>query len=188
MPRILSLNDWDMILGFLDHFLNETGYEHLYTTDSHQALSILRQQSIDLFIQDMLRPDMNGFALYWLMKSEERLRDIPILIHSAWSSNKPPVKLTPATIAGRTLQGIFRAQFEGFQPEDLTAVAHIKDAHVLYIEGYLEPPETASKLRDNVERILKSQLLLTEGERARRYQYLWSQAVRRPGDGRQRWN
>jgi CheY-like chemotaxis protein len=174
MPRILSLNDWDMILGFLDHFLNERGYEHLYTTDSHHALSILRQQPIDLFIQDLLRTDMNGFALYWLMKSEERLRDVPILICSLWNSAK--VKVTPVTVAGRTLQGLFRAELEGVQPKDLIAVGRIRHANVLYVEGYLRP-FIISELLDNIERILKSQSLLTEEERAIRHQHLWSQSM-----------
>lgn len=177
MPRILSLNDKIGLLEVTDLFLTGAGYQHLYTRDSQDALSILRQQPIDLFIQDMLRPDINGFVLYWLMKSEEKLRDIPILIFSAWSSNRAPVKVTPVTLAERTLQGISRAEFEGAEPEDLTAVAHVKDAHVLYIEGYLEVPCIASELVETIGRVLESQSLLTDEERAMRHWHCWSQAV-----------
>jgi len=175
VPRILSLNDEMGLLAIIDLFLNKTGYQHLFTTDSRHALSILRQQRIDLFIQDMLRPNINGFMLYWLMKSKETLRDIPILIYSGWDSAK--VKVTPARVAGRKLQGLFRAQFEGAQPKDLSAVARVKDANVLYVEGYLQLPCTRSRLVDKIERILKSQSLLTEKERAIRHKHLWSQAM-----------
>ncbi len=175
MPRILSLNDEEIQVAAFDAILSEKGYEHVYTTDSHQALSILRQQPIDLFTQDMLRPDINGFALYWLMKSEEKLRDIPILICSGWDSRR--VKVTPVRVAGRKLQGLFRAKFEGVKPEHLTAVDRIKHANVLYVEGYLTRPFSVSKLLDNIERILKSQSLLTEGERAIRLRHFWSQAT-----------
>jgi CheY-like chemotaxis protein len=174
MPRILSLNDSVVILKGIHYLLNVEDYQHQYTTDSYHALSILRQERIDLFIQDMLRPDMNGFELYWLMKSEERLRAIPILIFSAWSSTRPAVAVTPVKLVGKTFEGLYQAKFEGAEPKDLIAVAHIKDANVLYIEGYLEP-FAASELLDNVSRILKSQSLLTEEERAIRHQRLWSQ-------------
>ncbi len=175
MPRILSLNDSIIILKGIHYLLNVEDYQHQYTSDSYYALSILRQERIDLFIQDMLRPDMNGFELYWLMKSEERLRNIPILIFSAWSSTKPAVVVTPVELVDKTFEGLYQAKFEGVEARDLSPVAHIKAANVLYIEGYLEP-FAASELLDNVSRILKSQSLLTEEERAIRHQWLWSQA------------
>jgi len=175
MPRIVSLNDEEGILAIIHLFLERKGYQHLETTDSRHALSILRQEPIDLLIQDMLRPDINGFELYWMMKSEEKLRDIPILIYSGWDSAK--VKVTPARVAGRKLQGLYRTKFEGVEPKDLTAVRRIKQANVLYVEGYLGLPCSRSKLVGNINRILKSHSLLTEEERAIRHKHLWSQAV-----------
>ena len=77
MPRILSLNDEMGFLQITEIFLNKAGYQHLYTTDSHEALSILRQQRIDLFIQDMLRPNINGFMLYWLMNPKKNFGTFP---------------------------------------------------------------------------------------------------------------
>ena len=53
------------------------------TTNSHEALSILRTQPIDLFTQDIMRPDIDGWTVCKIMKADETLRDIPILIASA---------------------------------------------------------------------------------------------------------
>jgi CheY-like chemotaxis protein len=69
MPQILTLNDNPIVLKLIHSLLSEVpGYQHLYTTDSYHALSISCQQPIDLLIQDILRPDMNGFELYWRCK------------------------------------------------------------------------------------------------------------------------
>ena len=177
MPRILCLNDNPPALWLLDSFMERTSYEHEGVTDSHHALSILRQEPIDILIQDIERPGMNGFELYWLMKSDKNLCDIPILVFSAWSQAKSPVKVTPAKIEDKMLSGLYRAEFEKTKPEHLSAVAHIKDANVLYLEGYLGYSDV-EKLIVNIERILKNHTLLTEEERMFRHQHLWSQAIK----------
>ena len=45
---------------------------------------MLRTRSIDLLIQDMLRPDIRGEMLCHMIRDDESLRDIPILIASAY--------------------------------------------------------------------------------------------------------
>jgi CheY-like chemotaxis protein len=177
MPRILCLNDYRIVLGALDFVLEKTSYEHKGVTDSHDALSALRQEPIDLLIQDIERPGMNGFELYWRMKSDKNLCDIPILVFSAWSEAKSPVKVTPAKIGDRILSGLYRAEFEKTTPKHLSAVAHIKDAHVLYLEGCLGMADI-EKLTSNIERILEDQKLLTEEERTFCHQHLWTQAIK----------
>jgi CheY-like chemotaxis protein len=47
-------------------------------------LAMLRTGSIDLLIQDMLRPDIRGETMCQLIKDEETLRHISILIASAF--------------------------------------------------------------------------------------------------------
>jgi response regulator RpfG family c-di-GMP phosphodiesterase len=177
MPKILCLNDIGIALWSLDIYMEKTSYEHENVRDSDDALSILRQEPIDLLIQDIERPGMNGFELYWLMKSDKNLCDIPILVFSAWSDAKSPVKMTPAKIRDRMLLGLYRAEFEKTKPEHLSAVAHIKDANVLYLEGYLRYADI-EKVIVTIEKILKNQTLLTEEERMFRHQYLWSQAIK----------
>jgi len=178
MPRILCLNDSSTVLWLLDRSMERTSYEYQRAKDSHHALSFLRHEPIDILIQDIERPgDMNGFELYWLMKSNKKLCDIPILVFSAWSQAKSPVKVTPAKIGDKILSGLYRAEFEKTKTEHLSAVAHIKDANVLYLEGYLVYADV-EKLIINIERILKNQTLLTEEERMFRHQYLWSQSTK----------
>lgn len=178
MPRILTLNDKPAILQGIHRFLEADGYQHLYTTDSRQALSILRQETIDLFVQDILRPDMNGFELYWRIKSEEALCDIPILILSAWSVVWSAVWVTPFDPAGKARNSFYRVEFRGTQPKHLSAVAGIQEAHVLYVEGYLELGVACSEIVDAIQVILdeRDRTPLSEEEKAFRRERLWSRA------------
>ena len=83
MTCILSLDDEPEILRLLGMVLEVAGYEHLRVTDSSEALSILRRESVDLFTQDCMRPDMDGPKLYRLMKADRSLRHMPVLFISA---------------------------------------------------------------------------------------------------------
>ena len=74
MTRILSLDDEPAILKLLGVSLELAGYEHSCTTDGHQALRILYHEQIDLLTQDIMRPKMDGWELYRLMKSDAELR------------------------------------------------------------------------------------------------------------------
>ncbi len=60
MTHILSLDDEPEMLKLINLILGLGGYEHSYTTNSNQALSILRNEQFDLFTQDGARPDMDG--------------------------------------------------------------------------------------------------------------------------------
>lgn len=83
MTRILSLDDEPEMLPLIGLVLELAGYEHLCTTSNTEALAILHNQPIDLFTQDILRPDMDGREFYQIMKADEELRSIPVLCISA---------------------------------------------------------------------------------------------------------
>jgi len=87
MTRILSLDDCAEIVDLLSLILTRAGYEHTGTTDNYDALSILRSEPVDLFTQDLMRPDMDGWTFCELMKSDASLRHIPMLIISAKSQS-----------------------------------------------------------------------------------------------------
>ena len=83
MTHILCLDDDPELLRLLRVILETSGYKCSCAANSHEALALLRTQPIDLFIQDMRRPDIGGESLCQLLKSDENLRHIPILIASA---------------------------------------------------------------------------------------------------------
>jgi len=83
VAKILSLHAESEILGLLHIILERAGHEHLFTTNSRTALSILQKENIDLFIQNLMRSDINGCEFYTMMQEDKRLRRIPVLITSA---------------------------------------------------------------------------------------------------------
>jgi len=83
VAKILSLHAESEILNLLHIFLHRAGHEHLSTTSSETALSILREGGIDLFIQNLMRPDINGCEFYDIMLADDLIRHIPVLIISA---------------------------------------------------------------------------------------------------------
>ena len=87
MTRILSLDDCAEIVDLISLILTRAGYDHTGTTDNYDALSILRSEPVDLFTQDLMRPDMDGWTFYELMKSDASQRRTPVLIISAQSQS-----------------------------------------------------------------------------------------------------
>jgi CheY-like chemotaxis protein len=84
MTRILCLDDEPELLKLLRSILEASGYECSCTINSHEALAMLRTRSIDLLIQDILRPGIDGESMCQMIRDDESLRNIPILIASAY--------------------------------------------------------------------------------------------------------
>ena len=78
-PRILSLEAEVCILDLYRVILEGAGYQFLGTCDVQEALHLLRTEPIDLFIQNLA----GRVGLLRLIKSDQRLREIPVLVISA---------------------------------------------------------------------------------------------------------
>jgi response regulator RpfG family c-di-GMP phosphodiesterase len=178
VKKILSLNDEAKSLGFLHLVIKEmTGCQHIYTTNSLEAVTILCKEPIDLFIQDMVRPDLNGFQLYWLMKSSQKLCDVPNLIITAWS---PPPQVTKLELDRKTNRYLYRIEFEEsdrwIYHLTLERVSKITNGHIVYVEGYLNNPNS-DQIIWTVRRILREGTAFTQEERDQRKQ-LWTQITK----------
>jgi CheY-like chemotaxis protein len=88
MTRILSLDDDPEIIGLYNLILEPKGYEHVCVCDSYEAWAMLCTEPFDLLTQDLLRPDIEGWAFYDLIRADESLCDLPVMIISAKSSDK----------------------------------------------------------------------------------------------------
>ncbi|MGA2605700.1 MAG: response regulator [Verrucomicrobiia bacterium] len=88
--KILCLDDEPLVLPIYKHVLESHGYDVLTAQSSTEALEIMLREPIGLLIQDLARPHMDGIELYRVMKSDERLRCIPVVICSGseWWRNR----------------------------------------------------------------------------------------------------
>jgi HEAT repeat protein len=83
MVHILSLDD-ELEMGMLiDLILDRKGYDLTYTDDSFEAWALLQTQTFDLFTQDLMRPDIDGWAFYERLCADERLQHLPMVIITA---------------------------------------------------------------------------------------------------------
>jgi CheY-like chemotaxis protein len=106
--------------------LEINGYECVTTWDGREALRILRTESIDSEIQDLMRPVISGIQMLLEMKADDALRSIPVLM------------TTPAAI--EKVANLFRQH--GLSTE--------RD-----LAGYLKMPCSPIELLEMVEAILE---------------------------------
>jgi two-component system, NtrC family, response regulator PilR len=82
--RIVVLDDETAIQRLLKVILEGEGYEVLTTDDGNVALEKIRQQPVDLIIQDLRMPKMDGLTFLRLVK--ERHPDIPSIVVTAFGT------------------------------------------------------------------------------------------------------
>ena len=79
---ILIVDDEPHIRELLRQELSERGYQTREAGDGKAALKAIREKKPDLVILDVMMPEMNGFDLAAILKSDPNTMDIPILILS----------------------------------------------------------------------------------------------------------
>ncbi|HVF97589.1 MAG TPA: response regulator [Flavisolibacter sp.] len=81
-PVVLLIDDNEEILEFLEEELGEK-YGLLKATSAEEALLIIKEESIQLIISDVMMPGMDGFALCRFIKSDVEFSHIPIILLTA---------------------------------------------------------------------------------------------------------
>ena len=89
-PRILVLDDELAIQQLLKVILEGEGYEVLHTDDGGAALKLLDVPGVDLIIQDLRMPKMDG--LTFLRKVKEHHPDIPVIVVTAFGTFETAVE------------------------------------------------------------------------------------------------
>lgn len=81
--HILVVDDYvtsrlKLVLGLEKH-----GHTVSEAENGHQALAMLRKGAFDLVLLDILMPEMDGYEVLRQMKSDDVLRDVPVIVISA---------------------------------------------------------------------------------------------------------
>ncbi len=82
MQILIAEDDIDSRI-LLESVLNSRDYDVLVASDGLEAWQLLESHNPDLIISDILMPIIDGFELCKKIKSEDRLKHIPIIIYSA---------------------------------------------------------------------------------------------------------
>ena len=83
MKKILFLDDEADLLKVSSIRLRKTGYEVFEATNGQEALDQARSKRPDLIVLDVFLPVMNGDEVAAILKRDEELKRIPIILISA---------------------------------------------------------------------------------------------------------
>ncbi len=90
--RILVADDDPSVLESVTWLLKENGYEVVPADGGESCLEQLEKRAPDLLLLDILMPDADGCQLLERIKSEERWRDLPVLMLSAQPPEEASVR------------------------------------------------------------------------------------------------
>ena len=82
MKTILLMEDEPVVQHMLKSILEGAGYAVILASQGPEALKLVKEHDIDLFITDMCLPKRHGIATAWEMRTEGY--EFPIIILSAF--------------------------------------------------------------------------------------------------------
>ena len=78
-PLILVVDDEPRIIRFVRINLEMEGFRVIEAADGLDALNQVRQKMPDMVLLDVMMPEMDGFEVCEVLKSDQRLKDIEII-------------------------------------------------------------------------------------------------------------
>ncbi|OGV58520.1 MAG: hypothetical protein A2X49_13070 [Lentisphaerae bacterium GWF2_52_8] len=91
-PSVLMVDDTPANLELLSGMLKGRGYKVRAAVSGELALRAIRNNPPDLILLDITMPEMNGYEVCEKLKSDEKLKDIPVIFLSALSETMDKVK------------------------------------------------------------------------------------------------
>ncbi|MEW6441772.1 MAG: response regulator [bacterium] len=87
MPKkVLVVDDDEMVLIALEELLRSKGYQPKAVPGGEEALDALAKESFDLVVLDIIMPGMDGYEVCRRIRRQESLRDLPVVMLTAMSS------------------------------------------------------------------------------------------------------
>lgn len=84
--RILCIEDEAGMLDLLRLILETAGYEFLGAHDGVEGLEAMRRKDPDLILLDLMLPKIDGAEVLLRKKSDDRIKDIPVVAVTALAS------------------------------------------------------------------------------------------------------
>jgi len=150
--NILIVDDTTENLQLLSNILKESGYKVRPATSGKLALQAVEAQKPDLILLDIKMPEMNGYEVCTILKSNPDTKDIPILFISALNDINDKLKAFQA--------GGLDYITKPFQFEEVKA----RVSTHLQLKAYQDYME--EKVKDGVERVevLTQEIIDTQRE------------------------
>jgi len=126
--KVLSVDDDPDIRLFVVTVLEENGYTPLTATNGEEGLEIIKKERPDLVTLDVLMPRQSGIKMYRELRTDDSLKNIPVII----------------------LSGIARRTFLRSQE----ALTEFGSENVPEPEAYLEKPVEPEDLAKMIKKVI----------------------------------
>lgn len=90
--KILLVDDEPNILLSLDFLMRKNGFQVLLARNGTEAFELLHAEIPDLVILDIMMPDVDGYQICQLIKSDERFKKVKVIFLSAKSKESDIAK------------------------------------------------------------------------------------------------
>ena len=82
-PRILVADDEPSLLRLLEFVLGRRGYVIQGVTNGNAAIEVLKTESPDLVILDVMMPGLDGYEVLTFIRETPRLEGLPVVMLTA---------------------------------------------------------------------------------------------------------
>ena len=128
MKKVLIVDDDVDVTKFVSRLVERSGYEAIVAKNGVEGMGKVREDKPDLIILDILMPKESGIRMYRELKTDEPLKDIPVIVLSA---------IAP--------KSFFRSQ---------KVLDEFSGQSVPEPEAYIEKPEEPEELIELMKRLL----------------------------------
>jgi len=81
---ILVVEDTQMMRVLMIRYLKQAGYTNVAEAiNGNEALLILKDRKVDLILLDINMPELDGYQTLEILRKDERLKDIPVIMITA---------------------------------------------------------------------------------------------------------
>ena len=85
--RLVYIEDEEEMIDLVRLILVRRGFSVIGANGGREGLEIVRRESPDLVLLDLMMPDMDGWDVYQQLKADESTRDIPVIVITAKAQN-----------------------------------------------------------------------------------------------------
>jgi DNA-binding response OmpR family regulator len=91
-PKVLCIDDDQLLLSLVHDLLKDNNFEPLTATDGVSGIEIAKREQPALILLDVMLPGMDGFQVCRQMRADPTLKDTPIIIVTAMTDPKLSAK------------------------------------------------------------------------------------------------
>lgn len=104
--KILIVDDEKLLLDLYHDILVENGFEVIMTTNSKEGIELAKREIPDIILLDILMPEMNGFDVAKILKSDDTMKNIPIYLLTNLPEESSSEKAKELGVAGYMMKAM----------------------------------------------------------------------------------